>query len=304
MEAKQVDFRLLQNFLVVAEEMHFRRAAERLFVAPSSVSESISRLEALIGGRLFERTSRSVRLTPLGEQLLSEITEPLAALQAAVGAAKRRAATEKLVLRVGFLGGGLYDLHGDFVAAVGRAMPWVQLEFVELELGNTHDAVLSRAVDVAIVREDPQHPAFVAGESFREDQVVAVLARDHRLAGSDSIDLEELASESLVRYSVSELVSPGSLSAGGPERTPSGKPIPHAPFARTIREAFTRIATGECIGLAPRVLVEYYRDPSLAFVDVAGLTSPSRFIRRRGDERSELAELERTIHTVALSSRA
>lgn len=301
MDATSLDYRLLTYFVVVAEELHFRRSGERLFIAPSSVSEGIARLERYVGGALFERTSRSVKLTPLGEQLLAGIKEPMGALQAAVEAAQRRAASDRMVIRIGFLGGGLYDLHAPFVELVASDMPWVLLEFVELELGNTHDAVLSRKVDLAIVREDPQHPAFAAGRAFREDQVVAVVAKGHRWARLASIDVEDLASEALVRYSVSELVSPGSLSAGGPDRTPSGRPIRHAPFARTIREAFTRIATGECVGLAPRVLVEYYRDPALDFVGVRGLTSPSRFITRRGDDRPELARLESAIHAVAAS---
>jgi DNA-binding transcriptional LysR family regulator len=71
-----VDLREIRIFLIVAEELHLGRAAERLAITPSRVSQTIRTLQARVGGVLFERTSRRVRLTPFGEHLRAELTPP------------------------------------------------------------------------------------------------------------------------------------------------------------------------------------------------------------------------------------
>jgi DNA-binding transcriptional LysR family regulator len=76
-----VELRELRTFLVVAEELHFARAAERLGITASAVSQTIPALESCLAVRLFERGSRRVRLTPTGQGLLAEISPQLAALE-------------------------------------------------------------------------------------------------------------------------------------------------------------------------------------------------------------------------------
>jgi DNA-binding transcriptional LysR family regulator len=89
-----VDVAQLEAFLVIAEELHFGRAAQRLHVSQPRVSRLIASLERQVGGRLFERTSRKVTLTPLGEQLRDELgaayTQMLAALDHARRTARRQ----------------------------------------------------------------------------------------------------------------------------------------------------------------------------------------------------------------------
>lgn len=73
-----VDTRLLRHFVAVAQELHFGRAAARLFVAQQALSRDVARLEREVGVRLLDRTTRRVRLTPPGERLLARATELLA----------------------------------------------------------------------------------------------------------------------------------------------------------------------------------------------------------------------------------
>ena len=68
----EVELSEIRVFLGLAEELHFGRTAERLHITPSYASQLIRRLETRLGGRLFDRTSRRVRLTPLGEQYCEE----------------------------------------------------------------------------------------------------------------------------------------------------------------------------------------------------------------------------------------
>ena len=89
-------------FLVLAEELHFGRTAERLRLPQPRVSRLVAALERRAGGALFERTSRRVRLTPLGQQLASQLRPAYVQLTAALADARAAARREAGVLRIGF----------------------------------------------------------------------------------------------------------------------------------------------------------------------------------------------------------
>ncbi len=97
-----VEIRELECFLVLSEELHFGRAAKRLYVSQSRVSQLLGALERRIGGRLLERTSRRVSLTPLGETFLSELRPTYEALRAAVERARVNARGGPLRARCGW----------------------------------------------------------------------------------------------------------------------------------------------------------------------------------------------------------
>jgi DNA-binding transcriptional LysR family regulator len=86
-----IELRHLRYFLAVHEELHFRRAAERLRMSQPPLSHAIRQLEAALGVRLFERTSRSVRPTAAGLVFAKEAREVLASVESAVASARRAA---------------------------------------------------------------------------------------------------------------------------------------------------------------------------------------------------------------------
>ncbi len=97
-----VELRELRIFLALAEELHFGRTGERLRISQPGVSEAVRSLEARIGTRLFERTSRRVSLTPAGEEFRRSLVPALAALDRALARASDRAASIAGPLRIGF----------------------------------------------------------------------------------------------------------------------------------------------------------------------------------------------------------
>src|SRR3984893_3861624 len=102
-----VELRQIDCFLAVATELHFGRAAERLSLAQSSVSEAIRSLEHEVGGQLFVRTSRRVQLTPLGEKFRLGVEPAALILRATLEDCRKTALGQTNRLRIGFFGGGL-----------------------------------------------------------------------------------------------------------------------------------------------------------------------------------------------------
>src|SRR3982751_6393799 len=98
-----IELRLWRQFLAVAEELHFGRAARSLHMTQPPLTQAIAQLERLLGARLFERTKRSLRPPPAGEALLPQARELLARAQALPGQARAAAQGELGRLRVAFV---------------------------------------------------------------------------------------------------------------------------------------------------------------------------------------------------------
>ena len=118
-----LDLRKLRAFVYVAEERHFGRAAERLFVAQPALSQTIKALEAQIGVQLLDRSTRRVDLTPAGARLLERAHGILDAIDDAVAEARRIDAGEQGSLRLGFIGSASFGLMPALARAVGDALP-------------------------------------------------------------------------------------------------------------------------------------------------------------------------------------
>ncbi|MGR6970725.1 LysR family transcriptional regulator [Streptomyces cynarae] len=195
MPAATVDPRLLRAFLAVAEELHFTRAATRLYVAQQALSRDIRRLERELGAELFVRTTRQVTLTPEGERLLPYARRVLDAqdeLLAAFGQARP--------LLVDLNSPGL--VTGRRVLHRARALaPDLEL-MARYESGLTHAAaeVLAGRLDASFGRFAGLPPALRAGldqQPVRYEPMAVVLPEDHRLAPLEAVPLAALAGETV-----------------------------------------------------------------------------------------------------------
>ncbi|WP_322008756.1 LysR family transcriptional regulator [Paraburkholderia sp. J12] len=285
-----MDFRQLECFFVLAQELHFGRAAERLFIGQSSVSEAIRNLEKSIGGQLFERTSRRVSLTPLGEALRDGAESAFMSIKTTVRDCKRLAAGEQRKLKFGFLGGGLYELHRPLVAEFAATFQRIELEFVELSFLDHFQALVRGEVDVAVCRLPLGAPGLAHGPVLMEDRRMLCLPNDHPLAGHEFVDGEALAGERLVRM-VPGVVNQEWQDFHLPRHTPLGAPIGDGPVVRTLREAMTAVSSRQGLMMLTRRAASYYATPGITFAEINLPPISSALVWRRDDSRPIIAQL-------------
>ncbi len=165
--------RLLRCFTVLGDELHFGRAADRLYVAQSALSRSIQQLEAVVGRRLFDRTTRSVSLTPSGQALLPAAREVLEALEAL----RDELATARGTLRVAHAAGS------DTMAVILDRLHHVDPDLRALEQVLWPDAQLEALrggrLDVAICAEPVDDTRLTSAPLRLDPLLVGVIGRDH-----------------------------------------------------------------------------------------------------------------------------
>jgi len=293
-----MDLRQLECFLAVARELHFGRAAESLYMSQSSVSEAIKTLERTLGGQLFDRTSRRVALTPLGEALRHGAAPAVIQLKASIEACKRQAAGKARQLKIGFLGGGFYELHQPLVTEFTAAHPEIELEFVELTYVTHFAAVSDGSVDAAFCRLPLGVDGLLHGPVIMRDQRMLCVPRDHPFASAGLLDPELLSQERLVR------MVPGSVNQEWqdyhfPRHTPQGKPIGEGPVIRTIREAISAVCTKQGLLMMTKRAASYYATPQIAFVEIDLPAMPSALVRRVDDHRPILQEMDDLLLRIA-----
>lgn len=186
-----MEIRQLHYFVTVAEELGFGRAAEALHIVQPAVSQQIRRLERELGVRLFDRTSRHVRLTGAGQRLLPEARAVLAATDKTRQLAAQISAGGEGILRLG-TSQGLGERLARVLHELRRAAPGVEAQLVAAPVGERIAAVRSGRLDAAFVRALTHAPDLELLPMWDEPLTVALPAT-HPLAAQQAIDLPELA---------------------------------------------------------------------------------------------------------------
>ncbi|WP_410651340.1 LysR substrate-binding domain-containing protein [Amycolatopsis sp. cmx-4-54] len=189
-----MELRQLRYFVAVAEEMNFRRAAERLHIAQPALSQQISKFEHELRTELFRRTTRRVELTDSGRVLLVEGRRVLAEADHALAAVTHAAHGETGTLRVGFVSSAALSIVPAIALALRESLPGLHLDLREATTDDQLESVGEGRLDVAIVREVEPAPGLTVRPLLRERLIVAV-HEAHPLADRGSIGLAELAGE-------------------------------------------------------------------------------------------------------------
>lgn len=197
-----MNLRQLRYFCEVVDAGNARAAAEKLFVAPTAISMQISQLEALLGGALFDRGSRPMALTPLGQFVYPKARELLQASNRLEFEAKGIAAGKLGWLGIGFTRSTIFSILPEAVRAMQLAFPDVRIDLLEILTEEQPAALRSGTIHLAIARTlgtFNREPDLHYTDLF-DDPLVAALPSQHPLAARESVTAADLEALPYISY--------------------------------------------------------------------------------------------------------
>ncbi len=199
MEPSEIDFRQLRYFVVLAEELHFGRAAIQLEIAQPSLSRQIQLLEQQLGAPLFRRTRRQVQLTPVGQIFLEQAKLTLEQHARGIEMTRNAAQRQLDVLSVGFEPCATFHGLLAVVRQFAQRYPNIQLVSQQLTAPEQHEAVRRGRIDAGFLHPPVSGPDLVF-EKVLEETFLCALPTGHSLARRRKIALEALAAEAFVLF--------------------------------------------------------------------------------------------------------
>ena len=264
-----VPIHVIRYFCVLAEELHFGRAAERLSITPPSLSQQISRLEQQLDVKLFDRSPRKVELTAYGRELL-----PLARRvqedhdQLLSWGRSMQRDRKAPVLRVGVVAAGAGTLTTAAIAATMQAIPQARIEMRRLGFFDAADDLESGRVDVVFAPWPMRLPPRVRAEPLWREARVLVVQADHPFAERDEISIAETADLKFV-----------SVANGPPDVVnwwlvdprPDGSRPRRGPTADSVEGLLELVAAGAGVNIAGQSASQHYRRDELAFIPITDI---------------------------------
>jgi DNA-binding transcriptional LysR family regulator len=193
-----MDLRQLEYFVAVAEEANFTRAADRVHITQSGVSAQIRQFERELGADLFDRSSRTVRLTPAGAAALPHARTALAAAEAVRDAVDDLNRLVRGRLRLGMITGCTVTPLFDALAAFHRRHPGIEIALAEDNSDVLIENVRAGTSDIALVGAAGGAPEGLESLTIISEGLVAAVAPDHRLAEHDTVPLRRLTAYPLI----------------------------------------------------------------------------------------------------------
>ena len=258
-----LDLRKLGYFVAVAEELHFGRAAERLYIAQPVLSRQIRKLEQELGTDLLTRDSRRVTLTPAGQRLLEEARSLLATVEAS----RRRIVTiaqQQAALTIGFFIG---DDFTEARKAFSAEHPDVAVSLQRIYWNNQTDVLHNGQADVAFVHL-PINAHGLELIPVRSSPRVAVLPLNHPAAGKSQISIADLADDPVI---IQRGASPGWQSYHNVDPRPDGRHPQPGPEAANLEEKLEHVAAGRAISFVPASVAAAVSHPGVVYVPVTDI---------------------------------
>jgi len=196
----QIELRHLHYFQVLAEELHFRKAAERLFISQPGLTRQIKQMEEIYNTLLFERGKRSVKLTEAGEFLKQEVDlifNQLANIHTQVEKIGEGKITN---LKLGFIGSAVQTILPELLAKFKSQQPLIDVTLNELSNEIQMDMLLKNELDFGFVRME-SYPLNIATLPILTESFALVVPRSHPLSNKKKINLLEFKEESFILFS-------------------------------------------------------------------------------------------------------
>lgn len=189
-----MDLQQIKYFLALAEELHFWKTSEKMFITQSALSRHIKSLETQLGLKLFERDNRNVKLTRAGEFLRGEYGKLITEFESLGRHARQIDAGEIGSLSIGHPASITFSTLPDLLAAMSLKHPAVSVQMHELDAPAFDAALLNYRIDIGFNREAPQIKGLASRKMYTENFALAVPAA-HPLAKKRSINPAQLKDE-------------------------------------------------------------------------------------------------------------
>jgi DNA-binding transcriptional LysR family regulator len=235
-----LDLRLVRYFTVVAEHRHFGRAAAALRVAQPSLSRQIRRLEQQLGARLLDRTPQGTRLTEAGEVFLPRARALLRS--ASQAAASTRAAAQPSRITIGYT---VNLIITPAVRELRRQHPDADVQTLHLRWNEPREALLGHRVDAVVARLPIETSQLHVSILYDEPRAL-LIPLDHRLAGKESVTLDDIAGEPMPRVPDAALNAYWRI-----DPRPDGSPAPDGPLVAGVEDKIELIAAGQAVAIVP-----------------------------------------------------
>ncbi|WP_035076534.1 LysR substrate-binding domain-containing protein [Maridesulfovibrio zosterae] len=195
-----METRQLKYFVAVAEELHFGRAAKRLYISQPPLSQQIMKFEDELGVKLFKRNKRSVELTAAGKSFLEDARTVLRSIERAQDNLEAFITGEGGRLSLGYIGPSLETTFADIVREYKTAYPGVQFVLNEMFTNDQLKAVRTGTIDAGIVRLFQHDVSDLESIMFHKESYALVLPTGHKFSEQKSVDVSELSGEPLIFF--------------------------------------------------------------------------------------------------------
>ena len=198
--SNQLELRHFTYFLAVAEELHFRKAAEKLFISQPGLSRQIKQMEGILETQLFERDKKKVSLTPAGHFLKKEVSYVLNHLSNVERQLKLLGDGNRGELRIGFLGSAMQEVIPNLLLKIKDNYPGVKTSLEELSNNAQVDAVLNDSLDIGFVRLS-RVPNTLEMETIYKDTFSLVLPERYPILTREFEGMHQFADDDFILFS-------------------------------------------------------------------------------------------------------
>ncbi|WP_184544587.1 LysR substrate-binding domain-containing protein [Mucilaginibacter sp. FT3.2] len=195
-----MDLRHLNYFIVLAEELHFGRAAERLHISQPPLTRMIKQIEDSFGVSLFERTKRKVSLTLAGEELLVQTRQMITQMETIKKRLKIIGKGDSGMLRIGYVGATMHSSLPKLISSFVAKYPDIYFNLDEQPNLTLLHSLSNGIIDIAFVRSW-LHPKNLEEKLILKEPFVLVVPQEHPLAKCDHIEVKDLQNETFIMFS-------------------------------------------------------------------------------------------------------
>jgi DNA-binding transcriptional LysR family regulator len=272
----------IEVFLTLAEELHFARTAERLRLAPASISQTIKKLERRFGAPLFTRTTRRVELTPLGRQLLDDLSPAYAQVQAAIARATTAGRGETGELRLGYMSAAVARRVLALVGTVRTHTPGIQISIRETTLADLCGPLRRAEVDLSVLPLPVAEPDLTVGPVLLSETALLAVSASHPIARQTAVTADDLAGQTfLFAQDLPEYWIDHHL--------PTAHSAARITTVSGFQEILAYVASGHGVAVVGAQVEQLYPRPDLACVPIDGGPTFDYALVWRTDDLSPLA---------------